>query len=286
MRFMRALILFVAVSVPAVAQQAPQVGDRYELVRSYSTEGRIGETGSSNSHGSDTIEERVIAVEPDSVELVYDLPTGTDAAERARTWQFPARVRRGADGALTLLNAAELEQRLAAWLAAAKWDRTICGKLIFTWNAFRIECDPQSVLAEVRSFDVSCAVAVAGARYIDPDAVAPAILVAEADGHSYVATLQPDPEKVRRARAETDVAVAELMQKPTTIASALAAHASERVVGTVRVTLLIGAEGTVERRTRVTMLEITADNGIIERSTDTRTLERRRLTPVSIGPAA
>ncbi|WP_179640925.1 hypothetical protein [Sphingomonas guangdongensis] len=268
---------------PAAAQQPPQVGDRYELIRSYTTESRTGATGRSSARGSDTIEERVTAVTPEGVELVYDLPAGADAAARARTWELPARVRRGRNGTLTLMNAGELEQRLTTWLTAAKMDRSMCGKLIFTWNAFRIECDPQSVLAEIASYDPADALPIDGTDFSDPDALAPVPLVAQADGRSLVATLAPDPVKVRRARAETDMAVAEITQAPISLDAALAAHARDQVAGTITVTLQRGAGGAITRRTRVETLTITAADGTVERSSGTRTRERR---PLPAEPAA
>lgn len=280
---MRALLLLAALGAPAAAQQSPRVGARYELIRSYTTESRTGATGRSSARGSDTIEERVVAVTPGGVELVYDLPAGADAAARARTWELPARVRRGADGTLTLLNAAELEQRLDAWLAAAKIDRSMCGKLIFTWNAFRIECDPHAVLAEIASYDPADALQVGGSDFSDPEALAPVALVAQPDGRSFVATLTPDPAKMRRARAETDVAVAELSQRPIGLDAALAAHACDQVAGTITVTLEGGAGGAITRRTRVETLTITAADGTVEHSTGTRTRERR---PLPAEPAA
>lgn len=123
------------------------VGHQWELVRSYETE-QIGSDGSSsNSSGTDACAERVVAIRPEGIELEYDIAPDADEEERQRQWSLPARVLRLPDGSLRLLNRGELEARLDDWLKRANWNRDMCGKWIFTWNAFRIECDPESGLA-------------------------------------------------------------------------------------------------------------------------------------------
>ena len=142
-----ALLLPAIVARAGALPLAPQVGDTYEitLTRDSAQQGSHGSSGS--SHDKDTIIERVIGLRADGLELQYDLPSAATADERAGNWQFPARVFKPFGGPAQLLNGPELEARVDGWLKAAGWPRTVCGHWIFTWNAFRIECDPQSVLA-------------------------------------------------------------------------------------------------------------------------------------------
>ena len=123
---------------------APQVGATYEitLVRDSAQKGSNGSSGS--SHDQDTIIERVARLRADGEELQYDLPNAATADERARNWQYPARVFKPAAGPPQLINGPVLEARVDGWLKASGLSRSARGHWIFTWTAVRIECDPQS----------------------------------------------------------------------------------------------------------------------------------------------
>ncbi|MBV9991286.1 MAG: hypothetical protein JOZ72_08320 [Alphaproteobacteria bacterium] len=141
-------------------------------------QGPFGSSG--NSSDRDTVVVRVVALRADGLELEYDLPKSASPDECAADWQFPFRVFKPVAGEARLLDAAELDARVDTWLKDAKLSRASCGHWFFTWNAFRIECDPQSVLETVEAFDLD-----------SPD-------VREG-------TTAVDPETVRRKRAEADV---------------------------------------------------------------------------------
>lgn len=259
-----------------------RVGDAYEVTKSYTTSSRTSDNSTSSSSGHDTIEERVIAVHDTGVELDYDLANGVEAEERARHWEFPARILRPSRGPTRLLNAAALQARLAVWLKAAGWDRSVCGRWIFTWNAFRIECDPYSVIQTIGTFDLDTGDLHEGAVYRDPDAVAGGTVVekAGATGPAFVVALEPDPNAVRRARAEADVATGEIMRKPVTLDAALRDRAKEIVSGRITVTLELDAAGAVRKRTKETMLDIALANGTSEHQFATEVVERRRVSKV------
>jgi hypothetical protein len=273
-----ALLLPAIIARAEVSSLAPHVGDTYEitLTRDSTQQGSLGSTGS--THDEDTISERVIGLRADGLELEYDLPKAVTADERASNWQFPARVFKPSSGPAQLLNGLELEARVDAWLKAAEWPRTVCGHWIFTWNAFRIECDPQSVITTVEAFDLRSADVREGAPYQDAEARNPGTLARKAagpDGATFSAEMPLDPDAVRRARAESDVVVGEIMKKPVTLDAALRERARETVSGTISVEFETDSAGKVRRRTKVTKLDIEGPDGRSETDTVTETLERR-----------
>ena len=253
------------------------VGDVYEttLVRESSQQ---GDGSSGTTYDKDTITERVIDVGPDGVELEYNLPKDATKEERAVNWQFPVRVFRHERAPLEVLNRSELEARVDRWLKAAKWPRTVCGHWIFTWNAFRIECDPQSVIKTIEAFDLGSADVREGASYQEAGARAPGTLAKRASssgGTTLAVELEADPDAVRRARAESDVALGEIMRKPVTLEAALREHAKETVAGTISVTFETDLTGMVRRKIVVTKLQTQKPSGSSQTETVTRTLERR-----------
>jgi 8-oxo-dGTP pyrophosphatase MutT (NUDIX family) len=236
---------------------------------------------SSNSHDKDTIIERVIGLRRDGLELEYDLPKTSTADARAGYWQFPAGVIKPFGGPMQLLNGPKLEARVDGWLKAAGWTRAICGHWIFTWNAFRIECDPQSVIKTVESFDLRSVDLRDGAPYKETGARGPGKLtrkVAGPDDTIFAVDMPVDPGAVRRARAESDVVVGEIMKKPVTLDAALRERARETVSGTISVAFETDSAGNVRRRTEVTKLNIKGPDDRTETETVTETLERRLIS--------
>jgi hypothetical protein len=273
--------LLLPASVAGTFPQAPQVGDTYEitLVKDSVQQGSNGSSGS--THDKDTIIEQVTGVRADGLELQYDLPNTTTADERARIWQFPVRVFKPFGGPAHLLNGPELEARLDGWLKAASLSRTACGHWIFTWNAFLIECDPQSVIKTVQSYDLRSANLREGGLYQDSDAGSSGTLARKAgglDGEIFAAEMPVDADAVRRVRAESDVVVGEIMKKPVSFDAALHEREGEVVSGTILVAFETDPAGNVRRRTKVTKLDIKRPDGRSETQTVTETLERR---PVS-----
>jgi hypothetical protein len=279
------LAMAAAASVPGPSAGAgpgpgSEVGATYEITRIRETSTRSGDSPTGSSYDRDTIVERVVGVRADGLELEYDLPKAARAEERADNWQFPVRIFRPRRGPQQLLNAPELEVRVDRWLKRAKWPRSVCGHWMFTWTGFRIECDPQSVVALVDSFDLRSADVREGASYREPGARAPGTLASKASsagGATFAAEMEADPDAVRRTRAEIDVAVGEIMRKPVTLDAALGERAKEAVSGTISVTFETDAAGRVRRRTSVTRLRTRKPDGPWETETVTETLERRPL---------
>ncbi len=155
----------------------------------------------------------------------------------------------------------------------------MCGRTIFTWNAFRIECDPQAILETIAAYDLRMTDIREGAPYREMGVRSPSPLVRRnrgPTGLSLSATMEVDPETVRRARAESDVTVAEIMQKPTTFEAALRERAKENISGTVVVSVDLDARENVYRRTKLTTLRTVRANGRSASETIKEITERTR----------
>lgn len=273
-----ALLLAAQTVAPGIDAVA---GDTFELSQSYDTSSSGSNGSSSSSHGRTAILERVLAVGPEGVELEYDLPRSATEADRAREWQFPARMLRSPDGAMRLLNAADLSARLAIWLKKAKWDNSVCGRLIFTWNAFRIECDPQSVVATVANYDIGVIRPVDGGTYRDPAATAAGKLKKVSDSH-FVVTMEIDPAVIRKERADVEIGVGEISGKPITLDVAMRNHAADAVSGTVTVTFDTDDLGIAWRQTREMKFDVRVGS-VTETEVRTNTIVRRRLPIREVG---
>ncbi len=255
-----------------------QAGQVFEISRDVEAAEHGADGSNSSSSDRDTLEVRVVGASQLGLELEYDLPKGTSAEDRTRQWQFPARILKPPSGPLQLLNRPELATRAAAWLKAAGMTDVACGHWYFTWNAFQIECDPQSVLGTIDGFDLGAENLAAGALYRDPEALSPAPLRAKAAAPGstvlYV-EMAIDPDAVRQDRAQVDVVTAEIMRKPITLETALRAHSADEISGTIAVTFEIDAGGHVKRQTKVVTLSIKGPDGRLRTRTATQTLERR-----------
>lgn len=283
--FTLATLAFLSTPAGAFAEagpQQPRVGDTYEITRIQETESHGTDGSSATTYDKDRLVERVVAVRAEGLELEYDLPAGTRKEERALQWQLPARVLRPPQGPLRLLDRAAAEARVDAWLKATELPRKACGHWYFAWNAFQVECDPQSVIAIVQAFDPPVPDLREGALYRDPEAGAPAPLKRRSlgpSGATFVTQLPVDAEVVRRGRASVDVATGEISGKPVTLEAALRERAKDSVSGTISVTLEADAAGNVRRRIRVVKTVIRTPGGATETQTVTQTLERRRVEP-------
>lgn len=281
----QATIVFVLLLVgsPIGAVPVPvgdEVGDQYEIVRSYNTSmhGDDGSSGSSN--GRDTVLERVVALREGGLELEYDLPESATAVERKGNWRFPASVLWSANGKIELLNGNELDARIDSWLNAAGWTREVCGRWIFTWNAFRIECGPTSVIDEIRSFDLRSFVPANGVTYRPVGTSAPGVVSLTSTGSrsSIFEVKAPlDSGFVHRSRAEADVVVGEISGKPVSLSDALRQRTKDIVSGTIRVTFETDSSNRVWRQSTQTVQTTKRPDGTVETESVTRVLERRKL---------
>ena len=277
-----ALFLSAKGAYGETAKTAPRVGQEFEIDKSYETSEQTSGGSSGTSRGRDRFLERIVGIREDGLELEYDLPKDSTPPERRRSWQFPVRVLRVPSGPMQLLNRPELEARLDAWLKAAGWTRAVCGQWIFTWNAFRIDCDPQSVVSAIAALDLGSVDLREGASYRDAEARGPGIVTRKPSGRNgamFAVAMEIDPDRFRRARAESDVAVGMMLQKPVTLDAALRERAKENVSGTISVVFDTDSDGNVRRRTRVTQIETKAPEGRSESQVVTEVVERRTISP-------
>ncbi|WP_404416202.1 hypothetical protein [Brevundimonas vesicularis] len=258
-------------------QPHPAVGEEHEVIISYVTSKQGSDGSSSSSSGQDVLLERVIAVSNAGLELEFDLPSDATAEDRARDWKFPARILQQSNGAIRLLNGDELDERVDRWLKASEMSRDMCGRWIFTWNAFRIECDPESVIADIAAINLLNVNLREGATYRHPQTVGSGILSLTSKGPGgavYSVRLAVDADAVRRERAESDVVVGEITQNPVTFEAAFSERSKETVSGTVEVTFDVDASGNPTRRTVVTTLDTVKPDGVSEKDRRTDTVER------------
>ena len=259
---------------------ADHVGAVFEIssVAESTQESSGGSSGSSSDRS--TLIERVLRVREDGLELEYDFPATATANERAPTWQLPVRVFRPTSGPPQLLNRPELEGRVDAWLKKGGMTRAACNHWVFTWNAFKIECDPLTALELVAAFDLRLGSLRDGATFRDPRASAPIMLAkssAASNGARFEGTGTIDPERLRRGKAESDVVIANIGGKPLTLDDALRARSGEKITGTIAVTLETDASGQVWRRTTVSKIRTTTSAGATEDRTSTEVVTRRAL---------
>lgn len=261
-------LALLALPAPALAQSAgPKVGDSFEILRQNQT-AQQSEGSTSTSSNTDAMIERVTAVSPDGVELEYDVPQGSDGG-----WQFPVRVFRPLRGPLRLVNAKELEARVDTWLRQGGMTRAACGHWVMSWNAFRIECDPQSVLKSIEGLQIEPAELREGAPFTVPGARGSAPMTKK--GNRFAVELPVDPDVVRRDRADSDVAAAEINGQKLTADAARRAHAGDAISGTIAVTFDLDSDGHVARRTKATKVQIKGAEGRVETNTVTEIIERR-----------
>lgn len=266
--------------VPA-APAVDQSGTVYEISRDREASTRSSNASTDSSIDRDTLIERVREVRTDGLVLEYNLPSIATAQERATAWQFPLMIFKPNNGPARLLDETVLQQRIATWLKQAKLDRGMCGRTVFTWNAFKIECDPQSALRLVATFDLRPDGLRDGAAYRDTDAAVATVWRMTLSGSgsaSFTAMMPIDAEKARRERAEADVVVAELRQQPISPADAARERASEQIAGTIRVVYDLDPLGGVLQRRRTTQTHIVTAKGVIEDRTMMETVSRRRLS--------
>ena len=253
----------------------PHVGDVFIISRNVETteEGPNNSNGSSTDH--DDLVERVIRISDAGVELEYDLSKDTSKEDRARQWQFPARILRTRDGQIRLLNANQIVARAASWLRAAGLTSAACGKWYFTWDVFQITCDPQSVIGTIEGFNLGPAHLMVGSSYQETEALGPVLLRAKGGPSILFGEGAINPEIVRRARAKSDVVAAEVLRKPISLADALKSHSREQISGSIAITFKLDANRSPQQRLDLSTITTEGPDGRKAVRSVRQSLERR-----------
>lgn len=274
------ILALVALAGSVAAQADPgEPGARYQLQIRHHGEYSSAD-GQGSSSGTDTIVVKVIALRDGGQELEFDLADAIEKEDRLVAWQLPARLFVAADGTRSLLNRSELEARRDQFLKANNWTSEACGHWLFTWTAFQIECDPDSIFGIVDDYALQPAKLADGALFSMPGAAGSAAMKCQLSGQGKQrcsVTLPIDAAAVRAELADSDVAVGEITGKPVSRADAVKARAATQVSGTIEVTLEADAQGVVTQRTVVTTMEKREASGESETSRSTAVTTRTRL---------
>ena len=138
------LVMLASQSLSAGEETSEQTLEAYRITVSYETESK-SDTGSGSSSGRNSYIERILQDGPDGIVREYDVFLEPGQERHLSDWQYPFRVRQSGSDA-ELLDRDEMIARRNAWLAAAEIPMESCGRHVFTWNVFRIECYPDHVV--------------------------------------------------------------------------------------------------------------------------------------------
>lgn len=276
-----AILLVVSLSAEGRAQNLEEMaGDRHRISVTHESES-TGDGSSSSSRGGHEYIERIVGVRPDGTERVYDLPLEPSDDQRPINWHFPVRVFQPYDGSMQLLNREEMEARRDAWLKAAKISPEACGSWYFTWSAFQVECDPESVLATIEALNIQPLSLEDGELLHHPAALEPARLALQksvGDGATYRVQMTIDPDAVHREDARTDVVLGEIMQEPISFEEAYVERQNEKIGGVMEVFLEADPNGRVWRRTTSTEITRVEADGQVERQSSKEVIRREALS--------
>lgn len=282
-----AAALFFGLMAPVNAQMSSfgeVEGTVYEIRRIEETKSDDGHGSSGTSYDRSIVIERVLGVDADGLTLEYDLPARADQAARDRQWTFPLRVLRPASGPTRLLDRQRLEARIASWLKRWKVSRAGCGHYGFTWNAFKIECDPDSALDVARAYDLRADPLDEGGRFRHPNGLGDAPFQRsdrDQGGAVLTAELPINPAAMLEQEAEVQRIVAEIFDKPIEIEAAWQALRATQVTGTIAVRIEVDRAGGVTSKTVTQRTAYRAANGKIDNRLTTTTWQRRKISEAS-----
>ena len=281
---MKILLIFLfTTSLAAYASQnAPLVGDPSTSLIIYEakTESKSSEGSSGNSNSRSTIVERIIGEREGGLEFEYSFPKG-DVPE-IEAWKLPARVLRKAGSQIELLNKAEINARLDAFLEKHPEIRKHCGGVVFTWTAFEIHCDTNHVIDVIAGYNLYLGALSEGQPYKEPGALAPAPLKVIPSGtpdQIYEVTLVLDPvllqseyeKSMDQAAAITGMDAIELINSSLH----LGAGENPDFSGTRVVTIEVSPDGRVEKIQRETTIIINGGGSFHEVRKQKESLKRR-----------
>jgi hypothetical protein len=273
--FAATVLSLVSLTQEADARESSHSAEPYLLVSTLHTDDGEGGT----SFDRDAILVTPIPGETDGSTAIYDLPPTSSEAERSSNWHLPAIIRVQPDGSRTLVNETELAAKVDPWLERGGYTRETCGHWIFTWSAFKIDCDPLSVLAIAEEFDLGPIDLQVGRPVTIKGATASGkvkLARSSATTKTYIVNYTLNPDFIRRTRAESDVVVGQILKKPVTLEEALAGQGRQSISGEISDQFETDQTGRIIRRTTTTTIVTVGEDGKGRTSTSVRTLERQK----------
>ena len=262
----------------ALAQET--VLSESRIVSSYEMRSN-SDDGSGSSRGYTRYVERRLSADNGAPIFEYDVEVTEAAPRHPSDWHFPVRVTlEPGSHALKLVNRTAMEARRDAWLDGAGLSADECGRSYFTWNVFKVECDPEAVLPVIADLRGEVLPLEDGAIAIDDLAAAPVPVRRETltEGTRYTANFALDEAAARRQLADKKRIVAEISGKTMTGEEALAAAARHDFSGTITVEVLTDASGDIVGTNRTSeTIEVGADRAP-ERTTAIRTIRRTKVS--------
>ncbi len=274
--FAAALLGCATATTPA---QATDGAEQYEIISSYSTESERPR-GSSSSSGSDEFREEVRAGADGCRTRTFDVVDDPEHKRPLEVWRMPVVLRECPGFPQVIANCEEMEARRDAFLAAAKIPHESCGRYYFTWNVFKIECDPDTILETVANIDLGSIRLEDGAVFTLPDTstsvTLAAVPVAPAGQRIFKGRTTIDPEVLREGAIKTIMVVAEVRGKAVTREEAMAQIVAHQFSGEAEVTLVEEpAAGRITATVHTAVREVDVEGGVETRQGETVTTRQR-----------
>lgn len=231
-------------------------GEWYRIAVSYETQTE-GAGSSSSSRGRTVYSEQILSDSGDCTVKRFDIVDEEGRERPLAEWQWPVEVERCGNEARRMLNLPEMEARLATFLETADIPREACGRHYFTWNVFRIECDPQAVLPTIEAIDLGSLTLADGAEYAQSGIPRSAtlVMVSADDGMITLRTeFAVDPVRFREETARTEVVVGDVMGEAVSYKDALAQAQKMEVSGSIVITFEKATDMSSIRQSVVTRL--------------------------------
>ena len=233
-------------------------GEKYSILVSYETQTE-SENSSSSSRGRTLYSEQIISDSGDCSIKRFDIVDEERRERPLAEWQWPVEVENCGNGDRKILNLPAMEARLSSFLAAAEVPQDKCGRYYFTWNVFKVECDPQAILSNIETIDLGSLTLVEGAEYVrsgTPDSTLLRKVTAEDGKTKLKAVFAIDPSQFREETAQSQVIVQELTGEAISYEEALAEAQVIEVAGSTTIEFEIASDRSEITQTTVTTATI------------------------------
>lgn len=270
MRLFRiAIFPFAVCAATHSLAQASKGPETFEIAIRYETRSE-GSGMSGSSRGGYLYREQIFASEGACRLRRFDVIDDPESPRPLALWEMPVEVRECEGQPAEIANREAMLERLNAFLSAAELPREACGRHYFTWNVFRIECDPDFALETVKRIDLGSLTIEDGAPFFVHDTgtrVKLKLVESRDQGlRRFIGSGAIDPKTLREQTAKTIMVVAEVSGEEVSHEGAMAQIAEHRFSGEVSVTIV---EDPVEERITLTVISETAETDA-EGQTETR----------------